>query len=345
VTAAAVIDGLGAWLPPKVVTNDDLAAYLDTSDTWIRERTGIHERRRVTPGMATGDMATEAGSLALKASSESVVDMVVLATTTPDRRCPATAPEVASRLGLTGVAAVDVSAVCTGFVYGLAAAAGLIAAGTADRVLLIGAESFSTILDPTDRVTAAIFGDGAGAMVLRRGDADEPGAIGPVVLGSDGEQSDLIMIPAGGARQRSTGVPADPKDLFFKMNGTDTYRHAVERTTAITLAALERRGWQVGDVDRFVAHQANMRIIRSVADRLGLPEDRRLANIAKVGNTAAASVPILLAESAASGALAAGHRTVLAAFGGGLTWGASTVVWPDVTSLFNANETPSQSTE
>jgi 3-oxoacyl-[acyl-carrier-protein] synthase-3 len=338
VTTAAVIDGVGGWLPPNVVTNDDLAAYLDTSDTWIRERTGIHERRRVTPGMATGDMATEAGSLALKASGESVVDMVVLATTTPDRRCPATAPEVASRLGLTGVAAVDVSAVCTGFMYGLATAAGMIASGTAERVLLIGSESFSTILDPTDRVTAAIFGDGAGAVVLRKGDADEPGAIGPIVLGSDGEQSDLIMIPAGGARQLSSGEPADPKDLFFTMNGTDTYRNAVERTTEVTREALGRRGWQVEDVDRFAAHQANMRIIRSVAERLGVPEERCLANIAKVGNTAAASVPLLLADSAASGALAPGHRTVLTAFGGGLTWGACTIVWPDVTAYFSANE-------
>ncbi|HEX4721320.1 MAG TPA: beta-ketoacyl-ACP synthase III [Pseudonocardiaceae bacterium] len=335
---AAVIDGLGAWLPPSVVTNDDLAAYLDTSDQWIRERTGIRERRRVSPGMSTGDLATEAGRLALKASGESVVDIVILATTTPDRRCPGTAPEVASRLGLTGVAALDVSAVCTGFLYGLATAAGLIAGGTAERVLLIGAESFSTIIDPNDRVTAAIFGDGAGAMVLRKGDRDEAGAIGPVVLGSDGEQSDLIMIPAGGARQRSSGTPAGPTDHYFRMNGPDTYRHAVERTTAVARAALDRAGWRVDDVDRFVAHQANARIIGSVADRLGLASDRRLSNIARVGNTAAASVPILLAESAASGALEAGHRTLLAAFGGGLTWGASTVVWPVTTSLVTTNE-------
>jgi 3-oxoacyl-[acyl-carrier-protein] synthase III len=331
---ASIIDGLGAWLPPNLITNDDLAARLDTSDTWIRERTGIGARRRVSPGMATSDLATEAGQLALKASGDAVVDAVVLGTTTPDRHCPATAPEVASRLGLTGVAAVDVSAVCSSFVYGMATAVGMISAGIAERVLLIGAESFSTIIDRDDRVTAAIFGDGAGAMVLRAGDPDEPGAIGPMVLGSDGEQSDLIMIPAGGARQRSTGLPATPEEHYFTMNGPDTYRHAVERTTAVAEDALEQAGWQADEVDRFAAHQANARIVDSVSSRLGIPAGpQRLSNIETVGNTAAASLPILLAESVVAGTLEAGHRTLIAAFGGGLTWGATTVVWPETEAL------------
>jgi 3-oxoacyl-[acyl-carrier-protein] synthase III len=332
--AAAVIAGLGAWLPPRVVTNDELAAYLDTTDEWIRSRTGIAARRRVDPGVSTGDLATEAGRRALEASGDQQVDAVVLGTTTPDRRCPATAPEVASRLGLTGAAAFDVSAVCTSFLYGLGVSAGLIAAGIARRVLLIGAEAFSTLLDPADRVTAAIFGDGAGAVVLRAGEPEEPGAIGPVVLGSDGENSDLIMIPAGGSRQRSAGTEAGPADHYFRMNGPDTYRHAVERTTAASRTALELAGWQPDEVDRFAAHQANARIVGSVADRLGIPAGkRRLANIERFGNTAAASVPILLAQATASGALRPGHRTLIAAFGGGLTWGASTVVWPHTASL------------
>lgn len=331
---AAVIAGLGAWLPPHVVTNDDLAARLDTSDEWIRTRTGISARRRVEPGVSTGDLATEAGRLAIRACGDSRIDAVVLGTTTPDLRCPATAPQVASRLGLTGAAAFDVSAVCTSFVYGLGAAVGLISAGIARRVLLIGAEAFSTILDPADRITAAIFGDGAGAVVLRAGDPAEPGAIGPVVLGSDGEHSDLIMIPAGGARQRSAGTEATPADHYFRMNGPDTYRHAVERTEQTARTALDLAGWHPDQVDRFAAHQANARIVASVADRLGIPAGkRRLANIDRVGNTAAASVPILLAQSAASGALRAGHRTLIAAFGGGLTWGASTVVWPHTPAL------------
>jgi 3-oxoacyl-[acyl-carrier-protein] synthase-3 len=339
---AGVLCGLGAWVPPIVVTNHDLESYLDTTDNWIRERTGIRERRQVSPGMSTGDMAVYAGQLALKAADEATVDAVVLGTTTPDRRCPATAPEVAARLGLTGVAAFDVSAVCSGFLYGLGTAVGLIAAGIAGRVLLIGAESFSTIVDPADRVTAPIFGDGAGAVVLRAGEPDEPGAVGPILLGSDGERSDLIQIPAGGARQRSAGTSAGTAEHFFRMNGTDTYRQAVARMVAVSTAALDRAGWRADQVDRFAAHQANARIVGSVADRLRIPAGAcRLSNIDRLGNTAAASVPILLAESVVSGALRAGHRTLLAAFGGGLTWGAGTVLWPNIRAFTNtADDAP-----
>ncbi|MBW8792502.1 MAG: beta-ketoacyl-ACP synthase 3 [Streptomyces sp.] len=266
-----VISGLGAWLPPRVVTNDELTAHLDTSDSWIRERTGIAARRRSAPGVSTGDLAVAAGELALKAAGGGPVDAVVLGTTTPDRLCPGTAPEVASRLGLTGAAAFDVSAVCTSFLYGLATAAGLIATGTAESVLLIGAETYSTILDPDDRTTSVIFGDGAGAMVLRAGRPMEPGAVGPVLLGSDGSQSDLIQIPAGGSRQRSTGAAAPRQDHYFRMNGSDTYRNAVLRTTAVAQAALERRGWSPDQVDRFAAHQANARIVDAVCASPGAP--------------------------------------------------------------------------
>ena len=334
---AAVICGVGAWLPPQVVSNHDLAARLDTSDQWIRERTGIAARRRVGPGVATGDLAVAAGELALKSSGCGAVDMVVLGTTTPDHPCPATAPEVASRLGLTGVGAFDVSAVCSSFLYGLATATGLIAAGIAERVLLIGAETFSSILDPDDRTTAAIFGDGAGAVVLRAGAPTEPGAIGPVLLGSDGTQRDLIKVPAGGSRDRGragSDARAALADHYFRMRGGETYRHAVERTTEVSRAALDRAGWSVDSVDRFAAHQANARIVNAVSERLGIAEGpRRLSNITRIGNTAAASLPLLLADSAARGTLRPGDRTLLAAFGGGATWGAATVVWPDVTAL------------
>ena len=330
---ASVIAGLGAWLPPHQVTNADLAARLDTSDEWIRSRTGISTRHRVDRGVSTGDLAVAAGELALKAAGGGA-DAVVLGTTTPDRLCPATAPEVAFRLGLADAAAFDVSAVCTSFVYGLGVSVGLIAAGIARQVLLIGADTFSAILDPQDRTTAAIFGDAAGAVVLRAGDPDEPGAVSAPLLGSDGGQSDLIQIPAGGARSRVTGAAAPPGDHYFRMNGADTYRHAVERTTAVARCALEQAGWTAGSVDRFAAHQANARIVGAVADRLGIPAgERRLMNIERVGNTAAASLPLLLAESAASGRLLPGHRTLIAAFGGGLTWGAATVSWPDVPAL------------
>ncbi|MEU4033802.1 beta-ketoacyl-ACP synthase III [Streptomyces collinus] len=327
---AAVVTGIGSYVPPHVVTNDDLAERLDTSDAWIRSRTGIAQRNFITPGTSTGDLAVEAGLRALKSAGDERVGAVVLATTTPDQPCPATAPQVAARLGLGQVPAFDVAAVCSGFPYGLASAAGLIAAGITDRVLLIAADAFTTIINPADRTTAVIFADGAGAVVLRAGDAGEPGAIGPLVLGSDGELSHLIEVPAGGSRQRSSDRPVDPEDHYFRMLGRDTYRHAVERMTAASTEAAERAGWRLDDVDRFVAHQANARILEAVSDRLGIPAERQLSNIARVGNTGAASIPLLLAEAGAEGRLAAGHRVLLTAFGGGLSWGATTVVWPEL---------------
>jgi 3-oxoacyl-[acyl-carrier-protein] synthase-3 len=322
--SASVICGVGYWLPPRAVTNAELCSRLDTTDQWILSRTGIATRRIAAPGVATSDLAVEAGARALKSAGSGTVQALVLATTTPDRPCPATAPEVASRLGLTGIAAFDVSAVCSGFLYALATAAGLVATGVADRVLVIAAETFSTLLDPLDRATVPIFGDGAGAVVLRRGSAAEPGAIGRVVLGSDGEQRDLITVETGESRQQSG---------YFRMRGREVFRHAVERMSASVRTAADTADWDLADVDRVVAHQANARITAAVAARLGIPEERWAQNIREVGNTAAASVPVLLAEAAASGFLAAGHRVVLTAFGGGLTWGAATVVWPELENV------------
>ncbi|TMM38928.1 MAG: ketoacyl-ACP synthase III [Actinobacteria bacterium] len=327
---AAVVCGAGSWLPPRRVTNADLAGYLDTSDEWIVSRTGIHRRHVVDAGTSTGDLAVEAGREALKSAGDTQVDAVVLATTTPDRLCPATAPEVATRLGLTGVAAYDVSAVCTGFVYALASATGLIAAGVAERVLVIGAEAFTTILNPRDRTTVPIFADGAGALVLRAGTPDEPGAVRAFDLGSDGENSDLIQIPAGGSRQRSAGTPAGPGDGYFTMRGRDVYRHAVERMAASVRRVMDRAGWRLSDVDRLVPHQANSRISTAVAARLDIPDERCLSNIAEVGNTAAASVPLLLAQGSRQGWLRPGHRVLLTAFGGGLTWGSAALTWPEL---------------
>ncbi|MFE9775071.1 beta-ketoacyl-ACP synthase III [Streptomyces sp. NPDC005931] len=325
---AAVVCGIGSYVPPDVVTNDDLARRLDTSDTWIRSRTGIARRHMVSPGTSTGDLAVEAGLRALKSAGDDRAGAVVLATTTPDQPCPATAPQVAARLGLGKVPAFDVAAVCSGFLYGLASAAGLIAAGVVPSVLLIAADAFTTIINPEDRTTAVIFADGAGAVVLRAGRADEPGAIGPMVLGSDGGLSHLIEVPAGGSRQRSSGRPAAPEDHYFRMLGRETYRHAVETMAATSAEAAERAGWRPADVDRFAAHQANARILEAVSERLGIPDEHRLSNIERVGNTGAASLPLLLAESAADGRLGAGHRLLLTAFGGGLSWGATTLVWP-----------------
>jgi len=277
--------------------------------------------------MATSELAVEAGLRALKSARLESVDALVVATTTPDRLCPATAPDVASRLGLGLIPAFDVAAVCTGFIYALASAVGMIAASIADRVLVIGADVFTTLLNPCDPTTRAIFGDGAGAVVLRVGDPGDLGAIGPFTLGSDGRGADLIMVPAGGSR-----LPHDddarPSDRYFTMQGQQVYRQAVERMAQSTRQVLELAGWPVSAVDWLICHQANQRILTAVATRLRIPAERCLVNIDKVGNTAAASIPLALAHGAETGAFRPGDRIVLTGFGGGLTWGSTVLRWP-----------------
>lgn len=325
---AAVLAGLGGWVPDRVVTNDELAARLDTSDHWIRTRTGIGSRRVAAPEDATSDLAVRAGSAALEHSGDPGVDTVLLATVTPDHPCPATAPDVAGRLGLRGAAAFDIGAVCAGFVYALATAAGLIAAGAADRVLVIGADTYSRIIAPDDRGNLAIFGDGAGAVVLRAGDHGEPGALTAFDLGSDGSGRDLITVPAGGSRRPATASAAGP-DAHFAMRGREVYRHAVTHLTRSARTSLDAAGVAPAAVDRFVPHQANLRILTSVADELGVPPDRLVSNLHEIGNTGAASVPLALADAAAHGELAAGETVLLTAFGGGLAWGSCLLRWPE----------------
>ncbi|MEU6130716.1 beta-ketoacyl-ACP synthase III [Saccharopolyspora sp. NPDC047091] len=327
---AAVLAGLGGWTPPRVVTNDMLAAELDTSDEWIRTRTGIHRRCVVPPGMSTGDLAVEAGSRALDSAGGGAVDAVVLATSTPDRPCPATAPSVAHRLGLGEVPAFDVAAVCTGFLYALATARGLIGAGIAGSVLVIGADAFSTILDPADRTTRVIFGDGAGAVVLRAGEVAEPGALLGFDLGSDGADAELITVPAGGSQQRSRGAPAAVADHYFQMDGKPVFSRAVRRMSGSARRVVADAGWEMSDVDVLVAHQANARILKACAAELGIAPERAVQNLDRVGNTVAASVPLAMADAAASGELAPGDRVVLTGFGGGLTWGATALRWPGI---------------
>ncbi|TQJ04248.1 3-oxoacyl-[acyl-carrier-protein] synthase III [Amycolatopsis cihanbeyliensis] len=324
---AAVVTGLGGWLPPRVLDNAELEQRLDTSDEWIRNRTGIRERHVVDPGLSTVDMAVEAGRCALRSAGSDVVDALVLATATPDYLCPASAPEVASRLGLGGVAAFDVNAVCSGFVYALATAAGLIAGGVAGRVLVVGSDAFTTLLDPDDRSTVPIFGDGAGAVVLRAGTADELGALGPFDLHSDGELTDLLVVPAGGAKQRRS---ADPRDHFLAMQGTAVFRQASARMAESSRVVLDRMGWSVGEVDRFVGHQANIRILNAVAKQLGLPPEGLVINVDRTGNTSAASIPLALTDACVAGSLHAGDRVLVSAFGAGLTWGSTALRWPDL---------------
>ena len=332
---AGLITGLGGWLPPAVVTNHDLSAHLDTSDDWILTRTGIKERRRVSDGLSTRDLAVEAGARALKSARQSAVDAVVVATTSPDRLCPAVAPEVAHRLGLGTISAFDLTSACSGFLYGLANATGLIEAGIAETVLFIGAEAFTTLVNQHDRNTAPLFGDGAGAVVLRRGDPTELGAVTSFDLGSDGALADLLAIPAGGTRQRSAagglGLEAVPtEDWYLRMVGRALFVQAVERMAGSARTALERAGWSATEVDWFVGHQANLRILRAVAEELELPEERVAVNIDRVGNTLAASIPLLLADLVVGGDLQPGHRVLLCAFGAGLSWGSAVLRWPDI---------------
>ncbi|GGX80511.1 beta-ketoacyl-ACP synthase III [Streptomyces fructofermentans] len=325
---AAVVTGVGAHLPSRRVTNDELCTRLDSSDEWIRERIGIQERRRADASVSTGDLALEAARRAMRSAGATDVDALVLATTTPDHHCPATAPAVAHRLGLRDAVAFDVTAGCAGFVHASAVAAGLISAGSARRVLVVGAETMSAIIDSDDRSTAPLFGDGAGAMVLEAGPEGHDGCLGPFAWGSDGSLADAIVIPAGGARQRDRRDTAPAGDFFVHMRGNEVFRHAVRRMSQAARDAVTAAGWTLDEVDRLIVHQANGRIGASVADALGIPPERTPSNIAHVGNTAAASVPLLLAHAADDGRLKPGHRVLVVAFGSGLAWAATTLVWP-----------------
>jgi 3-oxoacyl-[acyl-carrier-protein] synthase-3 len=320
----AVLDGLGVAVPDRVVTNDDLAARLDTTDEWIRSRTGIAQRRMADPSVATSDLAAEAARAACKTAGMDSPSAVIVATTTPDHPMPGVAPLVAARLGWGGVPAFDVQAACSGFVYALASATGLLAAGVTDRVLVIGADLMSRITNQDDRATAVLFGDGAGAVTLRAGEPDELGAVGPFDLGSDGDNVGQLFVEAGGTR--APGPSLDEPARFLSMSGRDVYRHAVRRMTDSSTQLLQRAGLEVDDVDRFVAHQANLRILMAVADRLGIPEQRRVSNVDRYGNTSAASIPLALADAA----LRPGERLLLTAFGSGFTWGSTLMTWPDL---------------
>jgi 3-oxoacyl-[acyl-carrier-protein] synthase-3 len=320
---------MARYVPERLVLNKELADMIGVDTEWIIQRTGIRQRYFAGEGEATSDLAVAAGAKAL-AVADTSVDAVILATTTPDHPCPATAPLIAERLGLQTPLAMDVSAACAGFVYGLGIAAGLIAAGIAQRVLLIGAETYSTLLAPGDRVNGAIFGDGAGAVVLRAGDPGEPGAVGPFHFASDGSGHELITVPAGGSRQRSTGKAAEPGDEYFTMNGQAVYREAIQRMTESCQYVLAQAGVPAQAVDWLLPHQANLRILRAVAAKLGIPAERCIANIALVGNTAAASIPIALADAASDGKLLPSQLLLLTAFGGGLTWGSCFLRWPDL---------------
>jgi 3-oxoacyl-[acyl-carrier-protein] synthase-3 len=307
VDSSARLTGWGAALPEKVVTNADLEATLDTSDEWIVERTGIRERR--VGGTTTG-LAVEAGRLALERAGRTGadIDLVLLATCTPDQAMPASAASVQHALGITG-GAFDLNAACSGFVYGLVAADGFLRTGM-QRVLLVGSETMSTIVDWDDRGTAILFGDGAGAVVLERGEG--PGRLLGWDLGSDGSLRHILEADRGGTIQ---------------MDGPEVFRRAVRIMVESAERALERAGITIADVALFVPHQANTRIIDSAVARLGIPADQVANNLASVGNTSAASIPLALAEAADAGRLRPGDRVLMVGFGAGMSWASAVLEW------------------
>lgn len=320
----AQILGVGMSVPERSVTNDELSRTIDTNDEWIRQRTGIEARRIAADGEATSTFATAAGRMALESASTDAadLDLIIVATCTPDYPVPGSAPFVQAELGAKRAGVMDLNAGCTGFVSALSVASSMVAAGTSRRVLVCGAETLSRITDWNDRTTAVLFGDGGGAVVI--GPCDQP-RLGPFVLGAEGARWDLLWVPAGGSRKPATDETLAGREHTIRMRGQDVYKHAVDRMCEATLQVLGEE--PIGSVDLLVAHQANARIVNAVADRLKLRPDQAVCNIGPYGNTSAASIPIALAELEASGRLEPGMRVLLVAFGAGFAWGAGLATW------------------
>jgi 3-oxoacyl-[acyl-carrier-protein] synthase III len=320
----SVILGCGSYLPSQVLTNDDLARTLDTSDEWIVQRTGIHERRIAAPGEVTSQMATHAARAALAHArlDPQAIDLILLATSTPDNTFPASAVTVQAELGITHGAAFDVQAVCSGFVYALATADALLKTGAFSRALVIGAETFSRLLDWTDRTTCVLFGDGAGAVVLEAqelpGTPEDRGVL-TVKLRSDGRHKSKLFVDGGPS---STGTVG-----HLRMEGREVFRHAVAMITDVVEDAFKATGYTVADIDWFVPHQANKRIIDGSAHKLGIAPSKIVTTVDRHGNTSAASIPLALADAVADRRIKRSDLLLLEAMGGGFTWAAALLRW------------------
>ncbi len=319
----SVIIGTGSYLPEKVLTNDDLARIVDTSDEWIRTRTGIRQRHVAAEDELTSDLATKAAQAALEAAGREPadIDLVIVATTTPDLTFPATATTVQEKLGIANATpAFDVQAVCSGFLYGLATADAYLRAGMAKRALLIGAETFSRILDWEDRSTCVLFGDGAGAVVMEarqgEGTVRDRGVLA-TRLHADGRYRDLLYVDGGPSSTQTVG--------HVRMKGREVFRHAVVKLAEVMEEVLEEAGVAAADVDLVVPHQANIRILEGTAKKLGLPPEKVHVTVDRHGNTSAASVPLALDDAIRQGRVGVGDLVLLEAMGGGFTWGASLV--------------------
>jgi 3-oxoacyl-[acyl-carrier-protein] synthase-3 len=320
----ARIAGIGHYVPDIVISNADLEKRLDTSDEWIVTRTGMRERRHAPPEIAVSDMSVRAAEHALERAGlrADEVDCYIVATVTPDYAFPATGCVVAARLGAAGKPAFDIEIGCSGFIYGLTLAAGLVRSGAFRRVMLIGAEKLSSIMDESDRSTAILFGDGAGAAIIER--AEEDSYLGSE-LGADGTTPELLYIPASGSRRPIDAAAISAGDHFIHMQGREVFKTAVNRMVDTSLATLERAQLTAADVDWLVPHQANKRIIDAAARYLNVPLERVLVNVDRYGNTSAASIPIVMSEALGNGQFKAGNLLLLVGFGAGLSWGS--VLW------------------
>jgi 3-oxoacyl-[acyl-carrier-protein] synthase-3 len=320
----SVVQGCGAYLPERIVTNDELAKKMDTSDEWIQQRTGIKQRHIAAEGEFTSHLAIKAAERALAHAglTGADLDLIVLATATPDETFPATATTVQKALGMHKGAAFDLQAVCAGFVYGVSVADSLIKNGLAGTALVIGAETFSRILDWNDRGTCVLFGDGAGAIVLKgeqgKGTSADRGVLANA-LHSDGRQHDILYVDGGPSSTRTTG--------FLRMEGKEVFKHAVVNMAAVVGEVLEKAGLQAKDIDWLVPHQANKRIIDSTGRKLGLSPDRVVVTVDRHANTSAASIPLALDAAVKDGRIKKGDLTLLEGIGGGLAWGASLIRW------------------
>lgn len=317
----ARIAGTGSYLPERVMTNADMESFLDTSDAWIRERTGIEQRHLVADGEGTGDLAERAARKAIEAAGiePGDIDLIVLGTTTPDRIYPATACQLQARLGIKGCAAFDVQAVCSGFVYALSVAHQFMRTGAAKRALVIGADVHSRLLDWEDRGTCILFGDGAGAVILEA--SDEPGVLS-THLGADGSYEPLLYVD--GSVGNGYNNPA-PGPAVTKMQGNEVFKVAVRTLGRIVDETLEANGLTREDVDWLIPHQANLRIISAMAKKLALPMERVVVTVGQHGNTSAASVPLALDTAIRDGRIQRGDMLLLEAFGGGFTWGSALI--------------------
>ena len=326
--SGSAVLGLGMSVPDSVLTNASLVDALDTTDEWIRTRTGIAERRIAGRGEATAAFAAAAGAHATKDAGmlPDDLDLVLVSTCTPDMPVPGSAPLVQATLGASRAGAFDLNAGCTGFVYGLAVGSSLVEGGTAANVLVCGADTLSRITNYTDRTTAVLFGDGAGAVVLGPSSSGSS-RVGPFVYGCDGARADWLCVPAGGSAKPATKQTLAEGGHTIHMHGQDVYKHACDRMTEAAQEVVGDRPLE--EIDLVIAHQANARIVRTVAQRLGLRSDQVVDNIERYGNNSAASIPIALAESVASGRLVSGMTVLLVAFGAGFSWAAGLVEWGD----------------